>query len=460
MPDHKLPYNLSWTGQGAAFPKATPAALQITDQFAVDGSPPVKGSNRLYWADNLPLMRALLSEFAEKIDLIYLDPPFNVGQEFSFASPLGEDRGMGKEAGASVRLPAYRDIWEDGSYLQTLDQRLRLARELLSPRGSIIIHVDWRVGHVVQVLMDEIFGSGERRGAGESGFRNEIVWGYGGGGHISNAYRRKHDNLFWYTKSRAWTFHPQYRPYTAGTQKRGLTAVKGPRYSLREEGAQLETWWTDPGVQKILSPTAAENWKYPTQKPESLLERILRGHSSPGDLVADFYCGSGTTGVVAERLGRRWLMADESRAAVLLARKRLAALQTNLASSGATYRTFDFYQAGAPDASRLRAGWTRHADGSWDIRLLCFDPDVPEDAGPEIRERAESAPFDLLDYWAVDWRSATDGVFDHQWRAFRTPSQRRLPLETDARRAEAGPVRVKAVDVWGNEWEATADQPG
>ena len=86
-------------------------------------------------------------------------------------------------ANASVRLPAYRDIWEDGSYLRTLDQRLRLAQGLLSPRGNILVHVDWRVGHVVQVLMDEICGPGERRGPGEPGFRNEIVWGYGGGGH-------------------------------------------------------------------------------------------------------------------------------------------------------------------------------------------------------------------------------------------------------------------------------------
>src|SRR5262249_55226426 len=148
-------------------------------------------------------------------------------------------------------------------------------------------------------------------------------WGFGGGGAARNTYRRKHDNLFWYTKSGKWTFNPQYRPYTEGTHQRGLTAVKGPRYQLREEGATLETWWTDPEVQKILSPTAAENLKYPTQKPESLLERIITGHSNAGDLVADFFCGSGTTGAVAGRLGRRWIMADSSPAAIQTTRKRL-----------------------------------------------------------------------------------------------------------------------------------------
>jgi hypothetical protein len=223
----------------------------------------------------------------------------------------------------------------------------------------------------------------------------------------------------------------------------------------------LDSWWTDPGVQKILSPTAYENWKYPTQKPEALLERILRGHSSPGDLVADFYCGSGTTGVVAERLGRRWLMMDESRAAILLSRKRLAALQADLAASGQPYRAFDCYEVDPPagPVSRLRAEWRRNPDGKWRVRLTCFDPEVPPDAGVEIRQRAEAAPFDFLDYWAVDWDGATDGVFRHRWRAFRTPSRRKLALETDADRPSPMEARVKAVDVWGNEWSTVARMP-
>jgi adenine-specific DNA-methyltransferase len=346
-PDHEL----IWPGK--AVPDETESAgypwLHQTD--ALDGplgkAPQADFRNRLLWGDNLVLMRALLPEFRGRIDLIYLDPPFSAAQDFTLHVPLGGEDRTGPDP------VAYRDAWGRGedSYLQMLYERLGLLRELLSETGSLIVHVNWRVGHLVQVLLDEVFGAGERQGPGRPGFRNEIIWGYGGGGAVRTAYRRKHDNLFWYTRSGRWTFNPQYRPYTEKTKQRGLTAVKGPRYQLREEGAQLDTWWTDPGVQKILSPTALENLKFPTQKPEALLERIIRGHSRSGDLVADFFCGSGTTGAVAERLGRRWILADQSRHALRITRKRLAGLQADLARRGEPFRGFDVYHA-LPEEAR------------------------------------------------------------------------------------------------------------
>lgn len=302
-------FALTWPG------KQPPPDNSTSDlrQAAVCGEPGEDGwRSRLLQGDNLPVMRSILPEFAGRIDLVYLDPPFYAGRDWTLS---GSDE------------IAFRDRWDTlGDYLQMLYERLWLVRELLAPTGSLIVHVNWRVAHRVQCLLDELLGPGEREGNGKPGFRNEIVWGYGGGGAAQRSYRRKHDNLFWYTKSAEWTFTPQYRPYTAGTRQRGLTAVKGPRYTLREEGATLETWWTDPAVQKILSPTAAENLKYPTQKPESLLERIIQGHSHVGDLVADFFCGSGTTGAVAQRLGRRWIMADSSPHALRIAEARLRAL--------------------------------------------------------------------------------------------------------------------------------------
>lgn len=293
---------LSWTGKQLP-PAQEPPRLVCPE-------PPGEGwSNRLLLGDNLLLARALLPELQGKIDLIYLDPPFYAGRDWFMADGTGL---------------AFRDRWRDPSeYLQFLYERLHAMRDLLAGTGSLVVHVNWRVAHWVQCILDELFGAGEREGSGRPGFRNEIVWGYGGGGAARSCYRRKHDNLFWYTKGEQWTFNPQYRPYTEGTRQRGLTAVKGPRYRLREEGATLETWWTDPAVQKILSPTAAENRKYPTQKPEALLERILLGHTHPGDLVADFFCGSGTTGAVAQRLGRRWIMADCSERALEVTRARL-----------------------------------------------------------------------------------------------------------------------------------------
>lgn len=346
-------YELQWSDKHPWQPTQRALALRHTDAFELP-EPDHSGlavRNRLVWGDNLAVMEALLPEFRGKVDLIYLDPPFDADQDFSLRTPLGETSGMGAARDEAVEAVAYRDVWGAGSasYAQMFYERLPLLRELLADTGSLIVHVNWRVGHLVQLLLDEVFGAGERHGPGAPGFRCEIVWGYGGGAAVKNVYRRKHDNLFWYSRSQRWIFNPQFRPYSAGTRERGLTAVKGERYELRDEGATLETWWTGPEVQKILSPTAYENLKFPTQKPEALLERIVRGHTDEGSLVADFFCGSGTAGAVAERLGRRWLMADQSRHALLTTRKRLAALQQERWTAGEPTHAFDVYEAAPPD---------------------------------------------------------------------------------------------------------------
>lgn len=351
------PYELRWLNKRPGQASTQPPRLRHTDAFDVPALASDKGSrasefrNRLILGDNLAAMEAFLPEFRGKVDLIYLDPPFAADQDFTLRTPLGEAAGMGESRNDAVETVAYRDVWGEGqdSYAQMLYERLPLLRELLAETGSLIVHVNWRVGHVVQLLLDEVFGPGERARSGAPGFRCEIVWGYGGGTAVKNVYRRKHDNLFWYTRSDRWTFNPQFRPYSAGTRERGLTAVKGDRYELREEGAALETWWTGAEVQKILSPTAYENLKFPTQKPEALLERIIRGHSQERDLVADFFCGSGTTGAVAERLGRRWLMADQGRHALLTTRKRLGDLQQSLQAAGQPCRAFDVFEIAPTD---------------------------------------------------------------------------------------------------------------
>ncbi len=360
--------------------------------------------NRLLWGDNRRLMEGLLPEFRGKIDLVYLDPPFDAGQEFNMAVAVGEDAAMGREKGLVLEATAYRDVWDRarGGYLQMLYERLPLIRELLSETGSLFVHVNWRVAHLVQALLDEIFGPGERAGAGLPGFRTEIVWGFGGGGAPRNVYPRKHDNLFWYTKSGQWTFNPQYRPYTEKTWQRGLTAVKGDRYELREEGALLQTWWTGPEVQKILSPTAAENRKYPTQKPETLLERIIRGHSNTGDLIADFFCGSGTTGAVAERLGRRWIMADAARLAVHVTRKRMLEVQSQLAAHQA-YRAFDEHRVAGEclTLAELRERAREAAEaGLQELEVLA--PELAPDLIRELNATDEEIPVHLRLFLAPD----------------------------------------------------------
>lgn len=279
--------------------------------------------NRLFYGDNLIIMEALLAgdpptnlpSLKGKIDLICIDPPFatDAGYQTSCILPGTE----GREP-FLLEQQAYNDSWEDGlaGYLRMLYPRLFLMRELLGESGSLIVHLDWHAVHYVKILLDEIFGP--------ENFRNEIAWCYGGGGAPQRTYPKKHDLLLWYTKGSTWTFNRQYRPYTGGTLQRGLTAVKGDKYELHPQGAGLDDWWAGKDVQKILSPTAFENLKFGTQKPEGLLTRIIAGHSNKGDLVADFFCGTGTTAAVAGRLGRRWIAADISKQAFMISYKRLA----------------------------------------------------------------------------------------------------------------------------------------
>ncbi len=277
-------------------------------------------SNRLIYGDNLLLMEALLAgdpstglpPLKGKTDLIYIDPPFASRASYRTSCSL-----PGRYGPFVLEQQAYSDTWEEGmtGYLRMLCPRLFLMRELLSERGSLIIHLDWHAVHYVKVLLDDIFGP--------ESFRNEIAWCYGGGGAPRRSYPKKHDMLLWYTKGDTWTFNKQFRPYTQSTLERGLTAVKGDKYELRQQGAGLDDWWAGDDVQKILSPTAYENLKFDTQKPEGLLKKIITGHSNEGDLVADFFCGSGTTGAVAEKLGRKWVLADTSKLACMTAYRRL-----------------------------------------------------------------------------------------------------------------------------------------
>jgi len=277
---------------------------------------PKDWKNLLIWGDNKLVMSSLIKQgWAGKINLIYIDPPFFTGADFTIRTKLG-DESIEKEP-SIIEERAYKDTWSGGiaSYLKYMYERLVLMRELLAENGSIYVHLDWHVGHYVKVMMDEIFGA--------ENFINEIIWCYGGGGAPRSYYPQKHDVLFWYSKGKNWIFNKQFRPYTEGTLQRGLTPVKGEKYKLSEEGAGLDDWWADNKVQKILSPTAYENLKFETQKPEGLLKRIIISHSNPGDIVADFFCGSGTTLAVAEKLGRRWIGSDLSKFAIQVTRKRL-----------------------------------------------------------------------------------------------------------------------------------------
>ncbi|MBM3253949.1 MAG: site-specific DNA-methyltransferase [Candidatus Omnitrophica bacterium] len=220
-----------------------------------------------------------------------------------------------------IEEKAYRDTWGRGldSYLQMMYDRLVLMRELLADNGSIYVHLDWHVGHYVKIIMDEIFG--------KENCRNEIIWCYTGPSRQSKDFPDKHDVILRYTKSENYIFNIDilrvpYKKSSLATGRTTLTGRKDDEYLLEldKRGKLPEDWWADIAT---IGYKHSEILDFPTQKPEALLERIIKASSNDGDLVADLFCGSGTTLAVAEKLGRRWIGADLSKFAIHTTRKRL-----------------------------------------------------------------------------------------------------------------------------------------
>lgn len=303
-------------------------------------------SNKLIWGDNKLILSSLANgplrkeiEDAGGLKLVYIDPPFDVGADFSLNVEVG-----GADVTKSpsiVEEVAYRDTWAKGvdSYLSMMRERLALIHGLLADDGMLWVHLDWHVGHYVKILLDEIFGRDR--------FLNEVVRVYAGGGQSKDFFPRKHDPIFVYTKSATWTFNaddvrvPYDSDYKATVFTKEGSRAAGKTYKPNDNGKIPEDWWL------FNRPYGDEIVGYPTQKPEALLERIIRVATNPGDLVADFFCGSGTTLAVAERLGRRWVGSDLGRFAIHTTRKRLIGVQRALAEENSPYRAFEILNLGS-----------------------------------------------------------------------------------------------------------------
>lgn len=277
---------------------------------------PNEWRNRLIWGDNKYVLSSLLGEFTGKVDLIYIDPPFATGADFSYNVDVG-DIELEKQASVMEEV-AYRDTWKEGieSYCQMMYDRLTLAYDLISNKGSIYLHCDPTVSHYLRGILDDVFGTDH--------FRNEVAWCYTGPGNFQRWFPRKHDTILSYVKANEWTFNannvriPHTALHAGGIG--GTSTSDEYREQQLARGKIVEDWWTDCSpVGRI----ATERTRYPTQKPESVLTRIIKASSNPGDLVLDFFAGSGTTMVAAEKLGRRWIGADLGRYAIHTARKRL-----------------------------------------------------------------------------------------------------------------------------------------
>ncbi len=352
--------------------------------------------NKLIWGDNKLLLSSLkngpLREEIEKqggIKLIYIDPPFDVGADFSMDIEIGEDT-FTKRANILEEI-AYRDTWGQGtdSFLAMIYERLLLMRDLLAQDGSIYVHCDWRLSGFLRLILDEVFQN----------FQNEIIWKRSTAHSDNKTFGNLHDSIFFYSKSSSYIFNQIYDPYTEdyiktyfrhtddkgryldrdlsakGLQgggytyewkgKLGLwrcpietmqryeqedriyyTSNNTPRYKqyLEEmQGVPAQDIWTNVFA---VNSQAKERIDYPTQKPEALLERIIKASSNEGDLIADFFVGSGTTAAVAEKLGRKWIVSDLGKFAIHTTRKRMIGVQRSLKEEGKDFRAFEILNLG------------------------------------------------------------------------------------------------------------------
>jgi DNA modification methylase len=376
------------------------------DKFSTDGrGRQIKGwTNKLIWGDNKLILSSLkngpLREEIENqggLKLIYIDPPFDVGADFSMDIEIGGDT-FTKKPNILEEI-AYRDTWGKGadSFIAMIYERLILMRDLLAEDGSIYVHCDWRVNAFLRTILDEIFGS--------QLYRNEIIWIRTSSHNMkTKGFIRSNDTIHYCTKSDSYIFNEQFRPYGEAQLGRYKKDENGRLYKAenltfssrnpsrqfewrgtkppenRSWGAsldQLEKWWKEGRIlkKKDGSPrmdglkfyldemkgnpitttwddivrvgnTSDERLDYPTQKSEALLERIIKASSNEGDLVADFFCGSGTTAAVAEKLGRKWIVSDLGKFAIHTTRKRMIGVQRQLKTDGKDYRAFEILNLG------------------------------------------------------------------------------------------------------------------
>jgi adenine specific DNA methylase Mod len=326
----------------------------------------IKGwSNKLIWGDNKLILSSLKNGPLRKqieaeggLKLIYIDPPFDVGADFSMNIEIGEESFTKKPS--VIEEIAYRDTWGKGadSFIAMIYERLKLMHGLLADDGSIYVHCDWRVSGFMRLVLDEIFG--------KNNLVNEIIWCYfGPGSDRTKEYTKKHDTIFFFAKDKSkYIFNldavrvahseKTKENYKKGLQGSGFGAEKinevqkesyDSETNLNKSGKVPEDWW-EMAIAARYPVDGIKRTGYPTEKPFPLLERIILASSKEGDLVADFFCGSGTTLAVAEKLGRKWIGSDLGRFSIHTTRKRMIGVQRELKKAGKDFRAFEILNIG------------------------------------------------------------------------------------------------------------------
>ena len=308
-------------------------------------------TNKLIWGDNKLILSSLvngpLRDEIEKqggLKLIYIDPPFAVGSDFSHEISIGNDSVTKKQS--IIEEVAYRDTWGRGisSYLSMMYERIKLMHELLAEDGSIYVHVDGRVSSYLKLVLDDIFGV--------DNLLNQIAWYYRRWNIEGKSFAKNWDTIFYYVKNKgSHTFNQLYIPKSAKSSAQGkawksIIGEDGVRRSIQTDEPTKGVPMPDMWEISMINPVGLERVGYPTQKPEALLERIIKASSNEGDLVADFFCGSGTTAAVAEKWGRKWITTDLGRYSIHTTRKRMINIQRQRQKDGMEYRAFEVLNLG------------------------------------------------------------------------------------------------------------------
>lgn len=339
---------LRWTGK-RPYDSTQYYPAQLRERYGEDTN---GWTNKIFWGDNLQVMSHLLKKYRGMVDLIYIDPPFDSKADYK---KKVEVKGVGKTEtdSTSFEEKQYGDIWTNDEYLQFMYERLVILRELLSDTGCIYLHCDWHKSHHLRMLMDEVFGTDK--------FVNEVIWHYSGAGTPKGCWAKRHDNIFVYSKTANYTFNADEvrTEYAATTVERFSHTINNVRNGVNFGSQSLNPLGKYPEDVldvSIEAPSASIRTGYPTQKPEALLEKIIKASSNPGDLVFDCFMGSGTTQAVAMKLGRRFLGADINLGAIQTTTKRLIGiaqeLQPSLTETDVKYTGFEVYNVNNYDFFR------------------------------------------------------------------------------------------------------------
>lgn len=333
---------LHWTGK-RPYKSTVYYPAQLKESY---GQPKDDWMNKIFWGDNLQVMSHLLKDYRGKIDLIYIDPPFDSKADYKKKIKL---KGQSVESDQSTfEEKQYGDIWTNDEYLQFMFERLTICLNLLSDTGSIYLHCDWHKSHHLRMLMDEVFGADH--------FLNEVVWQYYMGGKGTKEFAKKHDNILVYVKNKSSYKFNKFNIKRYYDFKPSLIDESANAQSGKDE---IGYWgmvacpdvWQIKGVFNM----GSEYCNYPTQKPEALIERILTASTDKDDIVFDCFMGSGTTQAVAMKLGRRFIGADINLGAIQTTTKRLLNVANELNSQidgGDKYTGFEVYNVNNYDLFR------------------------------------------------------------------------------------------------------------